>query len=84
MRIFLPPFSTEMRSDFCACMCKETLSRTRAMAETIRQLRAARLDCCTCVGGAVVTQEYADEIGADCYAKEAMDTVRYADRVFGS
>ena len=50
-----------------------------AMAETIRQLRAARLDCCTCVGGAVVTQEYADEIGADYYAKDAMRTVRIAE-----
>ncbi|MBQ9741489.1 MAG: hypothetical protein IJV91_11205 [Kiritimatiellae bacterium] len=32
-----------------------------------------------CVGGAVVTQDYADEIGADFYAKDAMCTVRFAE-----
>ena len=35
------------------------------------------------VGGAVLTQEYADSIGADCYAKDAMATVHFADSVFG-
>ncbi len=50
-----------------------------AMAETIRRLKAAGLPCKTCVGGAVVTQEYADEIGADFYAKDAMRTVRIAE-----
>ena len=34
-------------------------------------------------GGAVLTQEYADSIGADCYAKDAMATVHFADSVFG-
>ena len=34
------------------------------------------------VGGAVLTQEYADQIGADAYAKDAMATVRYCDSVF--
>jgi 5-methyltetrahydrofolate--homocysteine methyltransferase len=29
-----------------------------------------------------MTQEYADQIGADAYAKDAMATVRYADSVF--
>ena len=33
-------------------------------------------------GGAVLTQEYADMIGADAYAKDAMATVRYADSIF--
>ena len=50
-----------------------------AMAETVRQLKAAGLKCSTCVGGAVVTQEYADEIGADFYAGDAMRTVRIAE-----
>jgi len=50
-----------------------------AMAETIRQLKASGLTCKTCVGGAVVTQEYADSIGADFYAKDAMRTVRFAE-----
>ena len=50
-----------------------------AMAETIRQLKQAGLACKTVVGGAVVTQEYADSIGADFYAKDAMRTVRIAE-----
>ena len=50
-----------------------------AMAETIRELKAAGLACRTVVGGAVVTQEYADSIGADFYAKDAMRTVRIAE-----
>ena len=54
------------------------------MEETIKQLRVAKPDCKVVVGGAVLTQEYADEIGADCYAKDAMATVRYADSVFGN
>ena len=54
-----------------------------AMAETIRQVKAAGLPCRTCVGGAVVTQEYADEIGADYYAKDAMKTVRIAETLAG-
>ena len=52
-----------------------------AMAETIRQLKAAGLDAKTFVGGAVVTQDYADSIGADVYAKDAMQSVRIAERV---
>ena len=50
-----------------------------AMEETIQKLRAAAPWCKIVVGGAVLTQEYADSIGADCYAKDAMETVRYAE-----
>jgi len=50
-----------------------------AMAETIRLLKTGGVTCSTCVGGAVVTQEYADEIGASFYAKDAMRTVRFAE-----
>ena len=50
-----------------------------SMAETIRALKAAGLRAKTVVGGAVVTQEYADSIGADFYAKDAMRTVRIAE-----
>ena len=50
-----------------------------AMTETIRQIKAAGLDCRTVVGGAVVTQEFADSIGADFYGGDAMKTVRIAE-----
>lgn len=52
-----------------------------AMEETIKLLREEKVDCRTIVGGAVLTQEYADMIGADKYAKDAMETVRYADAI---
>ena len=54
-----------------------------AMAETIRQLRAAGLECKVVVGGAVITGDYAASIGADRYAPDAMATVHYAQEVLG-
>ena len=55
-----------------------------SMEDTIKLLREKKPDTKVVVGGAVMTQEYADQIGADCYAKDAMATVRYADEVFGN
>lgn len=49
-----------------------------AMEETIKQLRVKAPWAKVVVGGAVLTQEYADQIGADFYAKDAMATVRYS------
>lgn len=54
-----------------------------SMEETIKLLRESGSDAKVVVGGAVLTQEYADMIGADCYARDAMETVRYAEEVFG-
>ena len=54
-----------------------------SMEETIQQLRKQKPDCKIVVGGAVLTQEYADMIGADHYAKDAMATVYYAQEVLG-
>ena len=52
-----------------------------AMEETIRLLRQRAPWCKVVVGGAVLTQEYANAIGADHYAKDAMETVRYAEEI---
>ena len=52
-----------------------------AMEETIKQLRAHAPFCKIVVGGAVLTEEYAASIGADKYARDAMETVRYAESV---
>ena len=52
-----------------------------AMEETIRQLREKAPWAKVVVGGAVMTAEYAASIGADQYAKDAMDTVRYAEAI---
>ena len=53
-----------------------------AMEETIRLLHAECPDCKVMVGGAVLTQEHADRIGADFYSKDAMGSVRYAQSLF--
>ena len=50
-----------------------------AMEETICLLRKQVPDCKIAVGGAVLTQEYADKMGADFYGKDAMEMVRYAE-----
>ena len=54
-----------------------------SMEETIKQLREKAPFCKVVVGGAVLTQEYADKIGADRYSPQAMDTVKYAKEIFG-
>ena len=50
--------------------------------ETIRQLRETCPQVKIVVGGAVLTPDYADQIGSDCYAKDAMATVRYAKEIY--
>ncbi len=54
-----------------------------SMEETIRAIREAGLDCKIMVGGAVLTPEYAAEIGADYYAKDARQSVEIARKVLG-
>ena len=54
-----------------------------AMEETINLIKEKAPWCKTVVGGAVLTKEYADKIGADKYAKDAMETVRYAEEILG-
>ena len=50
-----------------------------AMEETIKLLRAEALAVKVIVGGAVLTAEYAEKIGADAYAEDAMGAVRWAE-----
>ena len=52
-----------------------------AMEETVKLLKDKAPWCKIIVGGAVLTQEYADKIGADKYAKDAMECVRYAENI---
>lgn len=54
-----------------------------AMEETIRQLRESGHDCKVVVGGAVLTPEYAEKIGADFYAKDAKESCDIAKKVIG-
>ena len=53
------------------------------MKITVKQLKEACPDCKVMVGGAVLTEEYAAEIGADKYCKDANKSARYAEEVFG-
>ncbi|MBQ7598462.1 MAG: homocysteine S-methyltransferase family protein [Clostridia bacterium] len=54
-----------------------------SMQETVALLRERAPQVQTLVGGAVLTQDYADLIGATYYAKDAMQSVHFAKRVFG-
>ena len=55
----------------------------KSMEETIAALHAAELDCKIMVGGAVLTPEYAEKIGADWYAKDAKRSADIAKEFFG-
>ena len=55
----------------------------KSMEETIAALHEAKLDCKIVVGGAVLTPEYAEKIGADWYAKDAKQTADIAKEFLG-
>lgn len=54
----------------------------KSMEETIAEVRKAAPDCRFMVGGAVLTPDYAEKIGADYYCKDAMQSVEAAKEVF--
>ena len=51
------------------------------MREVIEEVKKIQLPVKVMIGGAVITQEYADEIGADGYSKDAADAVKLAKRL---
>lgn len=54
-----------------------------SMEETIKLIRNNNLDCKIMVGGAVLTPDYAEKIGADFYSKDAKESVDIAKQVLG-
>lgn len=52
-----------------------------AMAETVKLVREKAPLCKIMVGGAVLTEEYAREIGADFYGKDALSAIKFAENV---
>jgi len=54
------------------------------MKDTIAMARAEGLDCSFIVGGAVLNEEYTSYVGAEFYAKDAMESVAIANRFFGA
>ena len=55
----------------------------KSMAETIAALHAAKPECKIMAGGAVLTEEYAQQIGADYYARDAKQSADIAKEFFG-
>ena len=55
----------------------------KSMEETIALLRKVKPEIKIVVGGAVLTPEYAEKIGADFYAKDAKATVDAARQIYG-
>ncbi|MDY3362222.1 MAG: dihydropteroate synthase, partial [Clostridium celatum] len=56
----------------------------KSMEETIQLLKINDLNAKIMVGGAVLTEEYAKEINADYYAKDAMESVKIAKEYFAN
>lgn len=56
----------------------------KSMENTIKLLRENNVNCKVVVGGAVLTPEYAEKIGADFYARDAKETVDIARKVYGA
>lgn len=54
-----------------------------SMEETIQALRASGHECSIMVGGAVLTPDYAEKMGADFYARDAKESADIAKKIFG-
>ncbi|MCQ2454630.1 MAG: homocysteine S-methyltransferase family protein [Clostridia bacterium] len=70
----------ELKAPLCGLSALMTTT-VPAMEKTLELLKKETPWCKTVVGGAVLTEEYAEKIGADKYAKDAMETVRYAKEI---
>ncbi len=53
------------------------------MKEVVLYAKEKKVPAKIMIGGAVITQEYADEIGADGYSRDAAEAVRLAKRLIG-
>ncbi|MBO4904171.1 MAG: cobalamin-dependent protein, partial [Lachnospiraceae bacterium] len=74
---------TDIHADVCGLSALMTTT-VPAMEETIKLIHERADWCKVMVGGAVLTQEYADRIGADAYSKDAMGSVRYVEGLMAS
>jgi 5-methyltetrahydrofolate--homocysteine methyltransferase len=72
-----------VKNNSAPVLCLSALMTTTvvSMEETIKLARLEVPDCKIVVGGAVLTEEYARMLGADKYAKDAMEAVRYAEKI---
>lgn len=67
----------EHHADFIALSALMTTTMQR-MREIVAAAKEEGITAKIIIGGAVITQEYADEIGADGYSKDAADAVKLA------
>lgn len=71
----------EENASIC-CLSALMTTTVPSMEATIKLLKEKAPKCKTMVGGAVLNQQYADMIGADLYAKDAMEAVRKISEIF--
>ncbi|MGC8901519.1 MAG: homocysteine S-methyltransferase family protein, partial [bacterium] len=74
--------ATEHRADMIGLSALMTTTMTE-MEHVIRTIKEKNLRIPVAIGGAVVTEDYAKEIGADLYAKDAMSAVERIKNFFG-
>lgn len=81
----VPPETVLENAKGCSLIGLSALMTTTvpSMEETIRLMREHSPETKILVAGAVITADYAEQIGADYYAADAMDTVRIAQMVIG-
>jgi len=73
--------AVEYQADFVGLSALMTTTMTE-MKKVIDLVKARQLPMKVIVGGAVVTQKYADEINADAYAPDAGKSVQLVDELF--
>ena len=74
--------NTLKNADIIALSALMTTTMMR-MKDVVELVREKQLKTKVIIGGAVITQSYADEIGADGYSKDAADAVRLVQRLLG-
>lgn len=72
----------EVHADFIGLSALMTTTMMR-MQEIVDAVRAQELPIKVIIGGAVITQSFADEIGADGYSKDAAECVKLVQRLSG-
>jgi 5-methyltetrahydrofolate--homocysteine methyltransferase len=69
-------------NDAKICVLSALMTTTvAAMEETVALVKREAPFCKTIVGGAVLTEEYANKMGADKYAPDAISAVKYAEQI---
>lgn len=71
------------KPDILAMSCLLTAGMPE-MSETVKLSKKTNLEVKTMIGGRPITKEFADEIGADAYGKDAFEAIDLARKMVGS